>query len=162
MVESKDNKNVKFKFISKKQAKLLEHIGSAIIGVPFEDLGEGYIQEIDDFLSTLPKWVQKDFKLLFFSFNLIFLRLFFTFKVTSFTKMNTKQKINYMKKWGNSRIPLMRSGIVGLKGVVSWGYYSQNEAFLKEINYPGSTIGREDITPTHLFGKKPWKQTNAQ
>ncbi len=148
-----------FKFLSKKQATLLEHIGSAIIGVPINKLGDRYLEEIDNFLYTLPKYVQKDFKLLFWSFNFIFLRLYF-FRIRSFTKMKDEQKIKYLKKWGNSHIPLMRSGLVGLKGVVSWGFYSQNKEFLEEIKYPGSTIGKEDKTPTLLFGKEPWKPTN--
>lgn len=148
------------KFLKKKQVTLLEHVGSAIIGVPIDQLGDRYIEEIDEFLYTLPPWVQKDFKMLFFSFNLIFIRLYFTFKITSFTKMNENQKMKYIKKWSRSRIPLMRSGIIGLKGVVSWGYYSQNEGFLQEIKYPGKTIGRENVTPTHLYGKEPWKPSN--
>ncbi len=148
------------KFLKRKQAELLEHVGSAILGVSIENLGDRYIEEIDEFLFTLPKWVQKDFKLLFWSFNSPFLRFFFVYKFTSFTKMNDNQKMKYIKKWGGSHIPLMRSGIIGLKGVVSWGYYSQNEAFLEEIKYPGKTIGRENLTPTHLYGKEPWKPSN--
>ena len=159
MVKSSlDNK--KFTFLSKKQAILLNHIGSTIIGVPIDKLGDGYLDEIDSFLTTLPPWVQKDFKLLFRTFNLIFLRLFFTFKITSFTKMKPKQQAKYLKKWGNSRIPLMRSGFMGLKGVVSWGFYSQNKDFLDAIKYPGSTIGKVHLTPTLLYGKEPWKPTN--
>ena len=152
--------NPELKFLSKKQAQLIEHIGSTIIGVPIDKLGENYLKEIDEFLFTLPKWVQKDFKLLFWSFNSPFLRFYFMFSFRSFTKMNNKQKLKYIKKWGNSRIPLMRSGAMGLKGVVSWGFYSQNEAFLEEIKYPGSTIGRENETPTLLYGKEPWKPSN--
>lgn len=152
--------NSTFKFLSTKQANLLEHVGSAILGVPIDKLGDRYLEEIDYFLDSLPDYVQKDFKLLFWSFNFIFLRLYFTFKITSFTKMNDAQKIKYLKKWGRSHIPLMRSGVVGLKGVVSWGYFSQNQEFLDEIKYPGSTIGKEDKTPTLLFGKEPWKPTN--
>lgn len=150
----------KLKFLSKKQAELIKHVGSTIIGTPIDALGDDYIKEIDSFLDYLPPWVQKDFKLLFFSFNFIFVRFFFTFRFTSFTKMNKQQKINYIKKWQHSKIPLMRSGATGLKGVVGWGYYSQNKDFLESIQYPGKTIGREDKTPTLLFGKEPWKPTN--
>lgn len=156
----KTEKN-QLKFLSKKQAKLLEHIGARIIGVPIDQLGSDYLKEIDDYLDTLPKWVQKDFKLLFWSFNFPFTRFYFRLRFTSFTKMKPDQQTNYLKKWGSSRIPLMRSGFVGLKGVVSWGYYSQNKEFLEKIQYPGSTIGRENITPTFLFGKEPWKQIDS-
>ena len=149
-----------FKFLNKKKATLLEHIGSTIIGVPIDQLGDRYIEEIDEFLFTLPKWVQKDFKLLFWSFNFPFTRFFFMFRFTSFTKMNEDQKMKYIKKWSKSRIPLMRSGFMGLKGAVCWGFYSQNKAFLEEIKYPGKTIGREHETPTFLYGKEPWKPSN--
>src|SRR3970040_1999446 len=98
MNDSKE-KEGKLKFLSKKQAHLIEHVGSAIIGTPIDQLGDDYIKEIDDYLFTLPTWVQKDFKLLFWSFNFLFLRFYFMFRFTSFTKMNYKNKMTYMKKW---------------------------------------------------------------
>ena len=150
------------KFLSNKQAKLLEHVGSSILGVPIDKLGSDFIKEIDDYLDTLPKWVQKDFKLLFWSFNFPFTRFFFRLRFTSFIKMKPDQKLGYLKKWGKSRIPLMRSGLTGLKGVVAWGYFSQNKGFLEAIQYPGSTIGQEHLTPTLLYGKQPWKLTENQ
>ena len=158
---NKENKSPNgFKFLSKKQSNLLVHAGSVILGVSPESLGDAYLNEIDDYVFTLPKWLQKEFKLLFWSFNSLFMGIFFIKRLKSFTSMSPKQQEKYVSKWAHSRIPLMRSGIIGLKGVCGWGYFSQNEAFLNEIQYPGSTIGREDKTPTLLFGKEPWKPSN--
>ena len=76
-------------------------------------------------------------------------------KIKPFTGLSPEQRNKFLQKWQQSRIPLMRTGFAGLKSMVGFGYYAQDKA-LKEMNFPGITIGREHLTPTLLFGKQPW------
>ncbi len=146
-----------YKELKDRETKVLIHAGEAILGVPREELGEKYLEEIDDYLSGLPPWLKKDIHLLLRFFDSRILSLFLMFKFKPFTKMSRDEKEAYLKKWAFSKISLMRSGMTGLKSLCGWGYYCQEEHW-KDLDFPGPPLGQEDKVPTLLYGKHPWKR----
>ncbi len=135
---------------------MLVHAGEQILGISREELDEKYLQEIDAYLQGLPKWLKTQIHLLLRVFNSRLLSLILSFKFKPFTKMNADEKGRYLKKWAFSKIPLMRSGMTGLKSLCAWGYYCQEEHW-KDFEFPGPPLGQEDKVPTLLYGKHPWK-----
>ena len=144
-----------FKAFSSKEFHIIRKVAEIILGVPQEELGTNFEQEVDEYVFMLPDYMKKDLHLLLKMFNLRIFVFMFLGKIKPFTGLSTEQRNKFLQKWQQSRIPLMRTGFAGLKSIVGFGYYSQDKA-LKEMNFPGTTIGREHLTPTLLFGKQPW------
>ncbi len=144
------------KELSEKESEVLIHAGEVILGVSREKLEERYIEEIDSYLVGLPPWIKSQIHLLLRMFNLRLTSFFLMLKFEPFTKMNLQEKQRFIEKWAYSRIPLLRSGMTGLKSLCAWGYYSQEEHW-KDFDFPGPPLGQEDKVPTLLYGKQPWK-----
>jgi hypothetical protein len=144
-------------FLSKKEAEVLVTVSEIILGVPKDSLGEDFILEADRYLSGMPGFLAKDLHLLFFIFNMRLTGLLLVLRFKKFSKMNYKMKEKYFRKWIHHWIPLLRTGAIGLKSLAGWAYYSQEKNLLIEVpDFPGRTIGKEQKTPTLLFGKQPW------
>ncbi len=142
-------------FLSPSRLETLEAVAEAILGVPRAELGDDFKFNVDEYIIGLPLHLQKDLKRLFFSLGSPFVSLFFVGRFSRFSRLSITQRRSYLKKWSLSRIPLLRTGYVALKSLCGWGYYSQ-ESVHAELDYPGPTIGREDETPTLLYGKQKW------
>ena len=146
-----------FTYLSENESILLKFAGESILGIPIEYLGSKYTKEIDSYLSTLPEWLRKEYKLIFKISNLKLTGFVYTKRFKNFTKLSKQQRQKFIKTFSTSRIPLLRSAFFGLKSICAWGYYSQDNSIQ---DYPGNTIGREHETPTLLFGKHPWRSSD--
>ncbi len=143
-------------FLSHKRLVTLEAVAEAILGVPKSELGDEFKYNVDEYILGLPSHLKKDLSLLFFALSSPFVSLFFVGRFSSFSRLSVSRRRSYLKKWSVSRIPLLRTGYAALKSLCGWGYYSQ-ESVHAELDYPGPTIGREDETPTLLYGKEKLK-----
>ncbi len=132
-----------------KQNELLLCIGETILGIPAENLGDDFIQEINRYVGLLDDYLIKDLKNLVTMFGsraMVFMRLF---KFKKFVGLSPTDRLRYVKSWGTSRIPLLRTGYTALRSLCGWAYYS-NDDHGEELGHLGKTIGREKETPTLL------------
>jgi hypothetical protein len=143
-----------FKYLSENESLILKHAAETILGIPLDQLGSKFVEEIDDYLYNFPEWLKKEYKLIFRIFNMRFSGLIFIRRLKNFTKMDTGQKVKFVRNFSSSRLPMIRSAFYGLKSICAWGYYSQDDVF---VDFPGKTIGREHETPTLLYGKEAWR-----
>lgn len=143
------------KFLKKKESDLLVSLGHMMLGMDEEELGSEYIREADAFITNLDDFLQADIRQLFTLFNSRVLSLILIRRITKFVDMDLEIQKKYFSKWVKSRIPLFRTAASTLRALCGWSYYSLEKSW-DEINYPGRTIDREDITPTLLFGKEKW------
>ncbi|RMG37814.1 MAG: hypothetical protein D6732_06155 [Methanobacteriota archaeon] len=132
-----------------KHRRRLIAIGEAFLGIPPEDLGEDFVQEMDRYVGLLDDFLIKDIKTLISLFGspiMVFLR---TGRFKSFENLSLDQRVRYAKGWGTSKIPLLRTGFTALRSLCGWTYYS-NEEHGAEVGHLGKTLGREKETPTLL------------
>ena len=153
-MSAKDSDSLKF--LSPRRLETLEAVAEAILGVPRPELGDDFKFNVDEYVVWLPSHLQKDLKLLFSVLGSPLISLFFVGRLSRFSKLSVTRRRSYLKKWSLSRIPLLRTGYMALKSLCGWGYYSQ-ESVHAELDYPGPTIGREDETPTLMYGKEKWR-----
>ena len=90
--------------------------------------------------------------------NLRILSLLYVGRLRKFESLNSDKRETFMLKMAQSRIPLLRTSFLTLRGLVSWAFYNTVD-LQAEMDYPGDTIGREHLTPTLLFGKSAWDET---
>lgn len=145
----------KLTFLKIKEVNKVLAIGETLLGVPPKELGEDYIYELDRIIFTLEDYIQKDIHTLIWLFNSRLAAIVFGYSFQPFIKMSSEKREKYMVKWMKSRIPLLRTMYVTLRALVSWAYYTSEQAET-EVDFPGSTIGREHELPTLLFGKEPY------
>ena len=143
------------KFLKPKNIPLILSLGEIILGIPEDELGEEYVREVDRIILTFEDFLQFEVKKLLYLFNSTLTSLLISFSLKKYTKMSMENRERYIKKWMFSKIGLLRTGFVTLKGICAWSYYSLNKSW-EEMSYPGETIGREHLTPTLLFGKEPY------
>ena len=145
-------------FRNTKQAETLLYAGSIILGVSIADLGVEYVTELDDFVSSLPDYLQDEIQKLFRFFNSKIFSFLLIRTLKSFNGMNRDQQEKYIKKWMNSRLNLLRSGYVTLRSLAGWGYYTQGSTVKNEMNFQGKPLRKENKVPTLLYGKEPYKR----
>ena len=143
------------KTFSTKEHQIIKMVAETILGVPWEELGDYFEQEVDEYVFMLPGYMKNDLHVLLKIFNFRVTTLILAKTLRPFTKMSPQKRTTYLQTWQQSRIPLMRTGYAGLKSIVGFGYYAQDKT-LHEMDFPGTTIGKEHLTPTLLFGKQPW------
>lgn len=144
-----------YKFFKKNEVDTALHAGKIILGIPADELGDEYLEEMDRLLSTFEPFLQKDVHTLLKLLNLRFLNLLFNRTIQPFSRSNDIVQRIYIRKFMLSKISLLRTSFVTMKAVCGWSYYSLNKCW-PEMEFPGETIGREHLTPTLLFGKEPW------
>lgn len=144
-------------FLKEKHIDLIKKVGETLLGVPYDELSEEYILGFDSYVNGLEDFLQKDVKTLFWMTNSRFLSIFLVFRIKKFNSLNLKKRTKFLRKMSLSHIPLLRTSYVTWRALVSWAFYTTTD-LTKEMDYPGTTIGREDETPTLLFGKHKWQE----
>ncbi len=150
---------MKYIFLKENERFFLLHLGEALLGISQDELGSEFTLEADQFIANLEDYLRKDIRLLMMVFNSRITSFLLSGSLSKFTSKSIENKQKYYRKWLYSRIPLLRTGGSAFKAICGWSHYG-TEASWKELNYPGKTIGREDITPTLLEGKSPWKEVS--
>lgn len=146
-----------YKVLNNKQREFLLTLGEALLGVPQEELGEEFVLEADAFIENLEDFLQRDIKLLISIFNSRFFSALLTGSFSKFNQKSLEKRQSYYMKWVKSKIPLLRTGGTAFKAICGWSYYGTEHSW-DELNYPGTTIGKEHLTPTLLYGKEPWNR----
>ncbi len=144
----------KLNFLKKKEIPKVLVIGETLLGVPIVELGEDYVYELDRIVTTLDDFLHRDIHTLIWLFSSRLAALLVGKSFKPFKNMNPTKRENYMKKWIKSRIPIFRTAYVTLRALTSWSYYT-SEKGEAEVDFLGSTIGREHELPTLLYGKEP-------
>lgn len=137
-------------WLSSKHRKVLLSLGETILGVPAVELGDSFVSEVESFVENLDEFLRKDIKILISLINSRFSVLTTIWRFSPFTSLGLEMRQSYLLRWATSRIPQKRTAYTALKAICGWGYYSDERSWF-ELNYPGKTIGREEITPTLLF-----------
>ena len=143
--------------MTKKEAEIVLSLGEVLLGYEQDELGSEFIAEADAFLGGLEPFLQSDLKLLLRIINMRSINFLFTGKFKKFTSQSSKSRKKLFEKFVYSRISLLRTGGSALRALCGWSLYSIEKTWA-ELDYPGITIGREDETPTLLYGKEKWTE----
>ncbi|MHA2502363.1 MAG: hypothetical protein ACXAE3_05825 [Candidatus Kariarchaeaceae archaeon] len=146
-----------FSVLSDKDTGIILALGEMILGYTPEELGDEFVKESDQFLGGLDEFLQSDLKRLLKIINSPVTNFLFTGSFRSFVKQPVESRRKLYNKFVYSKISLLRTGSAALRALCGWSLYSLDMSW-KELNHPGITIGREDETPTLLFGKEKWRE----
>jgi hypothetical protein len=139
--------NYIFKVFNKKHQLVLKKIGSVILGVSEDELPSDYLEELDDYVLKLDNYLRADLTKMLTLFNTRLLSMITISGWTKFTNKSLTQQEKYYNKFLNSKLPIFRTIATVLRSLVSWSYYSSEEIW-DDLDLPGKTIDREEITPT--------------
>ncbi len=129
--------------------RILLAVGETILGIPQQELGQDFVDEINRYVGSLEPYLRKDIKTLVTLFNS---RISVFMKILTFKPFHTlplDEREQYLDTWKTSTIPLFRTGYVALRSLAGWAYYS-SEKGAEEMGSYGKTIGKEKETPTLL------------
>lgn len=143
-------------FFKPKEIDLFYKIGETILGIPQSELNEVFLKEADRFINTLDTFLLDQLHVLFILVNSRFISLVTILRFKKFQNLSIEKRERFLQNWSKSKIPILRTGVVTLKALCGWSYYSLEKCW-EEIEFKGPTIGKENITPTLLFGKTTWK-----
>lgn len=132
--------------------KIFLAIGETILGIPQDELGNQFVEEVNRYVGSLDSYLRKDIRLLVAVFNSRISVFFRTLALKPFHALPSNKREKYLDAWKTSRIPLLRTGYVALRSLSGWAYYSSDKG-AKEMGSYGKTIGKEQETPT-LLSKK--------
>lgn len=151
-----DNSSISFEFIRAKDTELLYSLGQMILGYTKEELGNEFLEEADKFICNLDDFLIGDLRLLLNLFNSRLVSFLLTGSFKKFEDKDIHAQEQYYRKWSQSKLGLLRTGASTLRALCGWSFYSLEKSW-NELDIPGKTIGREDITPTLLEGKMTWE-----
>lgn len=144
-------------FFKSKEIDLFYKIGETILGIPKSDLTDAFIKEADRFINTLDSFLFNELHKLLFLVNSRFISFLTIFRFKKFQDLSPEKRENFFLNWSNSKIPILRTGFTTLKAICGWSFYSLEKCW-DEIGFLGPTIGKENVTPTLLFGKSTWEE----
>ena len=126
-------------YFTPREYAIFTAIGDALIETPAgaPTIYEAKLaQKADTYMARNVADAQKDFHTLLGLFDNALAGFLFCGTTAPFSQMDLEHRRAYLAKWENHRIPLLRSGFIGLKKLAMSCYYASPETWAS-IHYPG-------------------------